>query len=142
MEKHRFGICRIKRLHDYRASRECPINVVWFKANIAKIKFEIGFNPSQIFGERVHLLAPQLVTEEELAVEIRFAHNIEVGDDEMLHPGPYEMHGAVRAESARTGDADNGVFASTYRGDQPDWTFSKSGRDYSSAKLYVFAEFD
>ena len=26
------------------------------------------------------------------------------------------------------------------RGGQPDWTFSKSGRDYSSACLYVFAE--
>ncbi len=28
------------------------------------------------------------------------------------------------------------------RGGQPDWTFSKSGHDYSFAKLYVFAEFD
>ena len=37
-------------------------------------------------------------------------------------------------------DADLGIGMN--RGGQPDWTFSKGGRDYSSAKLYVFAEFD
>ena len=75
-----------------------------------EFEFEIRLDAAQIFGERVHFLAPYLVAEEELAVEIRFVHGVEIGYDELSHAGPYEMHGAVRTEPARAGYADDGVF--------------------------------
>ena len=61
--------------------------------------------PLWIGGERIDLLLSELMPEEELSVEVRLVHGVEVSNDKLLHAGAHKQHGDIRAKSARACDA-------------------------------------
>ena len=78
------------------------------EARVDEPQVQRGFDAAEVFGEGLDLLAPDLVAEEELPVEVRFGNDVEIGQHQFRHARAHEVRGGVGAEAAGAGHADAG----------------------------------
>ena len=95
----RFKFRLVQRLHDDVRIREKRFHAFRIQPTIVNINLQRIVDPQDIRLKRLHLLLAHLVAEEELAVQIRLAHRIKVANEQLLHPGPRQVHGHVAPQS-------------------------------------------
>ena len=68
------------------------------------------FDPAQIFRQRLHFGAPDLIRKEKLPVQIARTDRVEVRNDKFSDAAANQVHRAVGTETARARDSDHSVF--------------------------------